>query len=360
MVHQTRLVFLLLWVCMVSAAHYTKGNGDLQTPCGAHVKIAFLVPLSGPHAKMGEKLIETAQRALFESRSTEHLVLYPLDTHKKITLAEEALSLNPSLIIGPVFAEDARILQPVTQVPAFTLSNDQTLLDGSLVDGSIFVMGFSPQEETTQIITFALKKNLKRFVALLPDNSYGHAVDSALKECLKQDTGTSVHTIFYSSKDTHETIEGWSRTIRQMNPQALFIPDGSALAQKILSTLQFMGDKTFRHIQLLGLSQWDRPGLLKNASLKGLWFTAYPLRKANSALTPLETLVYDITTMIGDVHHTLRKHSLTKEDFLNPKGFKGTHGRFVLKADGSTTRTWQILEHTGQGAKETSYSNHPF
>ena len=50
---------------------------------------------------------------------------------------------------------------------------------------------------------------------------------------------------------------------------------------------------------------------------------ASPL-KSKSSITPLETLVYDITTMIGNVQRTLGKHSLIKEHFLSPKGFKAS------------------------------------
>jgi branched-chain amino acid transport system substrate-binding protein len=345
MVHQTRRLFLLLWICVVSTAHYTKADGHLQTSCGHRVNVALLVPLSGPQAELGEKLIETAQQALFENPSTTHLVIYPLDSHKKTTLAEEVLSLNPSLIIGPVFSEEAKTLQPlINDIPLFTLSNDQ-----SLVDGSMFVMGFSPQEETRQLIHFSLQKNLTRFVALLPDNIYGRAIDRTLREILNKTPSMQLHIIFYPFKEhTPEMVEAWAQQIKDFHPEALFIPDGSAVSQKLLSTLQFMGDKTFRHIQVLGLSQWDQPGLLKNPSLKRLWFTRHGVTHLKN---PLESIVYDIVRMTGDVQQRLRKSSFLKEDFLNPQGFKGTHGHFILKADGSANRTWRILEHTGPGAK---------
>jgi hypothetical protein len=58
--------------------------------------------------------------------------------------------------------------------------------------------------------------------------------------------------------------------------------------------------------------------------------------------------------MIGTLQQPSGKFSFSREDFIVPQGFKGLHGRFILKADGSINRTWQILEHTGQGAKVIS------
>ncbi len=343
MMGQTRCIVLLLWVLIIGIvqtghANYTKTPGE--------VKVGLLVPLTGPHAPMGQKLIQAAQRTLFGHPATEDLVLYPMDTHNNERLVADIQTLTPSALVGPVFSQEAAALKPaIKDIPLFTLSNDQ-----SLVDGSIFVMGFAPQEEANQLITFSVEKGLRRFIALLPDNNYGHVLERSLKRDFEGNPLVTLEMILYPmDESTPEQITLWMQKIEAFSPEALFIPDASALSQKLLSTLQLMGDKQFRRIRLLGLSGWDHPSLQNNMGLRGLWFTSNMSKKGTRTIQ--ESLVFDIISMIGTVHKKQDRHQFEKKDFLDPQGFLGSRGQFVLSADGSVKRSWVILAHTGQGAR---------
>ena len=343
---------LLLWISnILYATHYTKASGHLQTPCNK-VNVALLLPLSGPKASLGNHLMQAAQQALFDHPLTANLILYPIDTHKKTSVTEEIRSLNPALIVGPVFSEETREIQSHTEgIPLFTLSNDPALLNGS-----VFVMGISPQEEANELINFSLKKGLRRFVALLPKNAYGHSLEKPLKQIIKGENGAKLKIIFYTTTEepSPHSIQEWVKEINAFFPQAIFMPDGSPFTQNLLSTLKF-NELHCHDVRLLGSSQWDSPHTFKDASLKGLWVTRNRSKRFRETLgasaTPLDGIVYDTIAMMGEVHRDIKKNIFKWENFLHQKEFSGVHGQFILQPNGAVKRSWHIVEHMGQGAR---------
>ena len=299
--------------------------------------------------------MSAANLAVFGNPGTKDLILYPLDTNAK-TLEADLRSLAPHAIVGPVFAQDTRTLAPSidTSIPMFTLSNDQTL-----VGRGMFVMGMPPQEEAQHILSFSLKQGHKKFVALLPDDAYGHALELTFKQMLEGKEEVESQVIFYSkTEDTPpETIKKWVANINAFEPHAIFVPDGTHATQKLISTLKFK-DLDFRTLRFLGSAQWDRPGLLKDHSFKGFWMTS---NRSDHSLrfiqvfqkyfdlppTPVDIVLYDTLGTIGMVRQHVGKAALEKKDFIQENGFPGVYGRFILHPRGSAHRPWMIIQHTG-------------
>lgn len=324
-----------------------------------NLAVALLVPLTGPRAHLGKQILNAAHLSLMENSlpKSGEITLYPIDTNENPTFLEEAEALPPDVILGPIFAQEVRPLMRKRdpRIPLFTFSNDETL-----GGNGIFTLGMSPLEETQRILSFALEKGHKRFVALLPQNTYGYTIGDVCKETLAQDPDGQLDIIYYPMAEVDsETLGEWVARINLFEPQAIFIPDGSPLTQKLLATLKFK-NLHFRKVRFLGSSQWDHPHILRDVSLKGLWFTSNHSRefmefaqnfKKQCRLSPssLALVAHDAITMIATLH--AQGGEVDEATLTTPKGFEGINGPFYLGTNGTVTRSWHILEHTAGNPK---------
>lgn len=358
MMDQTwRFVVLLLVGFMglspQSHGHYTSPEKNLQSSPSSETKVALLLPLSGPKASLGQSLMDAASLALFEGTSDHPLILYPFDADQPETLIEDIKTLNPTVIVGPVFSQETNDLFPKIpqSIPIFTLSNDPDLLGKGL-----FVMGISPFDESRFLLNFALQKGYKRFAALLPDTLFGHALEPILKEAISLQKGNALHILFYPLTEELciETVAKWARQLNTFGPEAIFIPDSSSLTQKLIATLKFK-DLRYKGLRFLGLSGWDKRGVFKDSTLRGLWiatnrsaslqdFQNRFQKTFQNPSTSLEALLYDTIHFIGS------SPILTKEKLESHK-IKGIYGLLKLKKNGAAIRPWHVLEHTGRGVK---------
>ncbi|HVH81439.1 MAG TPA: ABC transporter substrate-binding protein, partial [Stellaceae bacterium] len=73
------------------------------------VKIALLLPLSGPNAELGKAMLEAAQLALFTTGS-DKLTLIPRDTNGTAdgaaNAAKAVIADGAKLILGPLIADE--------------------------------------------------------------------------------------------------------------------------------------------------------------------------------------------------------------------------------------------------------------
>ncbi|HTZ36379.1 MAG TPA: ABC transporter substrate-binding protein, partial [Stellaceae bacterium] len=73
------------------------------------VKVALLVPLSGPNAELGKAMLEAAQLALFTT-GNDRLTLVPRDTtgtaEGAASAAKSVLADGAKLILGPLIADE--------------------------------------------------------------------------------------------------------------------------------------------------------------------------------------------------------------------------------------------------------------
>jgi branched-chain amino acid transport system substrate-binding protein len=120
------------------------------------VKVALLVPMSGKHADLGQAMMQSAQLALFDM-GYDKIELMPQDTkgtpEGARVAAQQALNDGAQLILGPVFAGEARAVAPIAQqrnVNVITFSTDWTL-----AQNNVFVMGFLPFTQVERIVQYA-------------------------------------------------------------------------------------------------------------------------------------------------------------------------------------------------------------
>lgn len=261
------------------------------------VRVAILVPLSGPNAKLGQAMLNAAQMALFQF-ADERFELLPHDTagtpEGALTAAQVAIGDGAKLIIGPLLAASVQMVGPIARaanVPVMAFSSDRTV-----AGGGIYVMGFLPSAETERVISLAARRGYQRFGLLAPDTTYGSTVLQAMRDIAFQYGVEITKARLYdpSADDFTEVVRQISdfdnrkrelerqiaelqgrkdelsiKTLERLEKlqtagdlpfDALMVADGGRRLQKIAALLPFF-DVDPAVVKILGTGQWDVPGL---------------------------------------------------------------------------------------------------
>ena len=372
-------------------------------------RVALLLPLSGPQAKLGQAMLNAAQLALFHF-ADKQFELLPQDTQGTPEGAADAAALaigdGASLILGPLFAGSANAVAPAARaagVKVIAFSNDSTVAG----DG-IFTMGFRPSEQVERVVKYALDRGLNRFAVLAPDNDYGATVADAMNQMVQSFGGEVTDQAFYDpyAADFAPTIRQLAnyderrqtlldqrklleerddevaqqalkrlenlQTLGDVHFDALLIGDGGKRLQSIAALLPYY-DIDPKKIRMLGTGQWDVPGIGAEPALLNAWYAASdPAGRATFArqykeiygmMPPrLATLAYDAAALaavfaqsagpaesggkgIGD------EGRFDISEIMAPQGFAGRDGIFRFTPEGVAERGLSIHSIRRRGTK---------
>jgi ABC-type branched-subunit amino acid transport system substrate-binding protein len=364
-------------------------GAESAAPTGT--RIGFLVPLSGPNAILGKALLDAAQLAVFEV-GDENLVLLPRDTggtpEGAAAAAETAIAAGAKLIVGPLFAADVPAVAAKARpagVSVLSFSNDL-----SVAGPGVFVMGVPPRAQIDRVIAFARSRGLLRFAGLLPNNSYGAAVENAMRDSM-QKTGGQLSVIERydpatsdaspvvrrlasyearranlqqqrrelegrddeASKQALRRLEG-TDTLGEVRFDALVLPDFGDRLLSIAPLLPYY-DIDPNRIRLLGTALWDDIRVTREPALIGGWFAAPPpearepfnkrYREVYRRDPPrLATIAYDATALAAVLARSEGGPDFRAEAITNPVGFAGMDGVFRLLPDGAIERALAVIE----------------
>jgi len=307
-------------------------------------RVAILLPLSGSHSKLGQAMLNAAQLALFHFADKEFELL-PQDTQGTPNGAADAAALaigdGASLILGPLFAGSVEAIAPAARaagLKVIAFSNDRTIAG----DG-VFTMGFLPSEQVQRVVTYAIKRGVRRFAVLAPDNDYGVTIADALKQTAEANGAEVSEQAFYdpyvtdfapvikdlanydarrsnllaerkilAARDDEVAKQALKRlenlqTLGDVPFDALLIADGGKRLQSIAALLPYY-DIDPKKIRMLGTGQWDTAGIGSEPALVGGWYAApaaqerHDFRRQYKAIygefpPRLATLAYDATAL---------------------------------------------------------------
>lgn len=367
----------------------------------AAVRIAVLLPLSGPNAAIGRALLDAAQLAAFEL-GDDHFTLLPRDTggtpQGAAAAADAAIAEGARLIVGPLFAAEvpaAAARARPAGISVLCLSNDL----GVAAPG-VFVLGIPPRVQIARIVAFARSRGLSRYAALLPNNGYGAAVEGALREAAARVGGQLSAIERYDpnttdaspvvrrlaayetrraalqqqrrqletseddvSKQALRRLEGLE-TLGEVGFDSVILPDFGDRLLAIAPLLPYYDIDPAR-IRLLGTTLWDDPRVAREPALAGSWFAAPP-PEARDAFNKryrqlyrrepprLATLAYDAVAMAAVLARAETGPDFSPEAIANPVGFAGMDGVFRLLPDGSIERNLAVLEVRRNGFRTIS------
>jgi len=319
-------------------------------------KIGLLLPLSGQQAALGRTLLQAAEMGLFEV-GDDSFTLMVEDTATAAgadSAARKLLAGGAKILLGPVFATDARKIAPIAQgahVPVLAFTNDQ-----SAAQPGLYILGVTPQDQVERIVQYAANQGMQRFAILAPTSPYGNIVTQSFRNAVQKSHGLLAEMSLYdpNSPDYTKVVEQLS-TAYQNNPfDALMLPEGGAKLRQLAPLLPAfqLGPQT---VQILGTGLWaNDPALAQETGLTGGWYATTAPEKwrqfaeryrgvYGSVPDQRAGLVYDAITLIVALGKSPAP-DYSEAALTNSNGFAGVTGVFRLNADGTIDRQLAVVE----------------
>jgi ABC-type branched-subunit amino acid transport system substrate-binding protein len=341
-------------------------------PGGQGVKVALLLPLSGPNAELGKAMLEAAQLALFTT-GTDRLTLVPRDTtgtaDGAAKAARSAIDDGAKLILGPLIADEVVAVRPIAQAANVNIIGFATKTE--VAGGNVFLMGFLPKQEVVREVAYARDQGLGRFAALAPNSPYGHLLGDALKDVAAAAGGTVTRVEYFDTRSSDA-----SASIKRLLPataagpaagapfDALLVPAGGEQLKQVAAQLRSAGVDPTR-TRLLGSGLWDDPSITSDPNLAGGWFAASPpdirhefesrFQGAYGRVPPrLASLGFDAAALAAVLAKSDSPDPFSAQAIQNPNGFTGVDGLFRFGPDGLVQRGLAVLEVDPGGDKVVS------
>ena len=151
------------------------------------LKIGVLLPLTGKHSYIGQSLLDTMQMLIYENKKIDSELIIK-DTKANPSLAKKAtkelVEQNVDIILGPFFSSSLNKSLKIAKyknVPLISFSSDR-----NEKEKGVYLMGFEPEQQISDITEYTIRKNYKRFAALLPNSKYGKRVLNTYRKVLNK------------------------------------------------------------------------------------------------------------------------------------------------------------------------------
>lgn len=356
-------------------------------PKARSVRVAILLPLSGPSAGIGQALLNSAQMAVFDV-ANEQFSLLPFDTQGTPEgarqAAADALAQGAELVLGPLFAADVAAISPQlqqAQVPIVTFSTDP-----SVAAPGVYVIGFLLREQARRVVDAALTHGLNRFALLAPDSPFGRLMGTAYLEAVtaqmtsKPGTAQLVARELYSPTDPANLSQAVQRLAAaressQTPFNVLMVPDSGAKLKDVVALLNYYGLNGAR-VKLVGPMLWDDPQITQDPTMAGAWYPAPPpashqgfasrYQSVYGGTPPtIASLGYDAAALAA----VLARQPLppggdgkiyTNQSLSNPNGFAGIDGVFRFLTNGLSERGLAVMEIQPGGPRQIGEASGTF
>ncbi|MCJ2082145.1 penicillin-binding protein activator [Methylobacterium sp. J-090] len=321
------------------------------------VKVALVVPLTGPGAAVGAALRNAAELAMEDFQKPDLQILVKDDRGTPDgarEAAQAALADGAELVLGPLFAANVQAASGPTRAagkPVIAFSTD-----AAVASRGVYLLSFLPQAEVDRIVDEAVAKGRRSFAALIPENSYGNAVEAQFREAVARKGARLVGIERYAPGNPGPAVGRLSGLIAGGGAQAdaLFLPDtpdGLAALDPVLAKAGFAPTR----VRPLGTAVWNDPRAFALPSLQGGWFAAPDAAGFSSfsqryqarfgAVPPrVATLAYDAVSLTAALGRQFGSQRFADTTLTNPSGFSGVDGTFRFRPDGPSDRTLAVYE----------------
>lgn len=336
------------------------GLTPAPAPQAATVKVALLLPLSGPNAGLGQAMSQAAQLAIFDI-GIDNLELIPRDTgaspQDAAAAATAAMNEGAQLILGPLLADSVRAVKGVAAARNVNVVAFST--DSSLAGGNTYIMGFMPDAQVDRVVSYAAAKGYRTAAIVAPKDKYGDAVVQAFEQQARRSNIQITGRLRFSA-DKNMIADEVKKFAATLPPtQALFLPVGGTQADMLSSTLSYNG-LTPDKIKYLGTGLWDDANVAALPGLQGGWFAGPSPRsyqtfenkyRSTYGSTPprLASLAYDATALAAvltraGLQSGAGRPSFDAASLSNANGFAGMDGIFRFGPNGLVQRGLSVLE----------------
>ncbi len=370
---------------------------DNMTPTAAR-HMAVLLPLSGNGASAGRAIRTSIEMAVLQ-RAPQNLAVTFYDSAAdggaEIT---RALQTMPDIIIGPLFAGDARAVRTAKpeQMPVLSFTSDATA-----VGNGVMTMALMPTNSVEAIVKEMQSDHVRQFIIFAPDTQSGRLMAGTARAAAAIYDIQVSGVFFYTEKDadsiknttsaatmntarvaannrareilsdilTNERLTAIEKSnlTRQLDrlskndtlgpvpyDAVLFLGSGDD-TKSLASFMRYYGVGA-RDARFYGTAVWDGSDIASDFTMSGAKFATLPEINAEFANlydqiaggTPsrLATFGYDAANMaIG----MLNSDKSNAAYLLNPSGYMGMDGLIRLRPTGDNERAMRIVELNGSG-----------
>ena len=158
-------------------------------------KIGLLVPLTGSFSYLGNTISGGSELAFFKNAKSNIELLY-FDTaggEQAVNAANEAISNNVDVVIGPLFSNSVSAVKPLlkaSNIPVLSFSNN---ID--VAEPGVWVLGYLPEQQISQLVDFAVARGKQNFGILRSNSQLGKKITNAAINQLAN-YGLSARTVF--------------------------------------------------------------------------------------------------------------------------------------------------------------------
>lgn len=359
-------------------------------------RVAVLLPLSGDNAAAG-RMIRTSIELATLQRGPQNLAISFYDTATNASTAiNQALSTKPEIIIGPLFAGDARIIRQAKpeSTPVLSFTSDATA-----VGRGVMSMSLMPTNSVESIVREMQSDGTRSFIVVAPDTPSGQLMAGTARKAASN-YDIPVSGVFYYTEKDPESIKN-SMAAASMNAarvaannrareilsdiltkERLTAIEKSSLNNQLdkLSKTDTLGDLPYdavlflgsgddtkslasflryygigaRDARFYGTAMWDGADIASDLTMSGAKFATLPPVSENfaniyeqidgAAPTRLATFGYDAANMAISMIYSDKSNGAY---LLDPSGYMGLDGLFRLKPSGESERALRIVELDG-------------
>lgn len=358
---------------------YTGQRETPSTPAMKPIKVALLVPLSGPHKDLGQALLQASQMAMFDM-DFPAIEIVPRDTAANPDTARQAaqsaIQDGAQLILGPLFSSSVSAVKPVARRSNVNVIAFST--DWALAGDNTYIMGFLPFAQVQRVTEYAMMNGYNNIGILAPNTDYGSAVIAAYNSMTYRSGLPRADIARFSGDDNaisevirHFTNFDQRELAREEGEEpeipfdAILMPVGGDQARSISNLLSYY-DLDEDTVKRLGTGLWDDSGLAAEESMNYAWFaapspdlrTGFENRFAQLygyQAPRLSTLAYDATALAIVLARKASEEGILQAGYgresmfvhsqiTNPNGFAGIDGIFRFRPDNLVERGLAVLE----------------
>ena len=342
------------------------GSESVRGP-GPEFRAALLVPLSGPHGRTGEAMLNAAQLALFETAG-DRFTLLPIDTggtpEGAAAAAGRAVAEGAHLLLGPMLGSGIGGAAEAAEgrgLPVVAFSNDRQALRSG-----VYLSGHMPRDAVERILGHASASGASRLGIIASKTDYGRRLVRAAREAARSNRMAVTRQAFVSPGQEANLLSKAVRTFlrgpkRPPPFDAVLIAAPAEDAKAIAPLLAFHGAEPQR-VRYLGVGGWSDGGLAREHILIGARYAGTPphlhsefvgrYRKAyGTDPLPLAELAYDMTALSAALTAAGEPDAFDAGALEAPGGYLGASGLFRFGSDGAIRRSLAVIEIGPEGRR---------
>ncbi|MEH3145422.1 MAG: penicillin-binding protein activator [Methylobacterium frigidaeris] len=332
-----------------------------SAPLGSgSVRVALILPLTGPGAAVGAAMRNAAQLSLQEADNPDLRLLVKDDRSTPDGAREAAaaaLAEGADLVIGPLFAGSVQAAAATARPagkPVIAFSTD-----AAVAARGVYLLSFLPQPEVDRIVDEASAAGRRSFAALIPDNAYGNAVEAQFREAVARRGARLAALEKFPPGQPGAAVARLAPVITGAAPQAdlLFLPDTPEGLAATSAALAKAGYNPAR-VRPAGTATWNDPRVFALPALQGGWFaaadpagfTAFAQRyraRFGTEPTRVASLAYDAVSLAAALNRQYGSQRYADATLTNPSGFSGIDGTFRFRPEGPSDRALAVFEIRG-------------